>query len=74
MATVELEDEAVATSSGYEKFRIIGGRRLSHLIDLRTGQPAAEVISATILALTAMDRLGNRSIAQIADEQKSRTT
>ncbi len=54
-ATLEVKDEAVATSGGYEKFRVVGGRRVAHLIDPRTGQPAEEVLSATVLAPTAME-------------------
>jgi FAD:protein FMN transferase len=46
-ATLELENEAVATSGGYEKFRKFVDKKVSHLIDPRTGQPAQEIISAT---------------------------
>ncbi len=54
-ATIDVENEAVATSGGYEKFRIVGGRKVPHLLDPRTGQPARGVISATIIARSTME-------------------
>jgi FAD:protein FMN transferase len=47
---LRLRDQAVATSGGYQRFFTIGGSRYSHLIDPRTGQPAAGVASATVTA------------------------
>ena len=54
-AIVDMEDEAAATSGGYEKFRAIGNRRVPHLLDPRTGKPAQEIISATLFAPTTME-------------------
>jgi len=48
-----LNDIAVSTSSSQKQFFRLGGRRYSHLIDPRTGQPAEGVFSATVLAPTA---------------------
>jgi len=48
-----LHDVAVSTSSSQKQFFRHGGRRYSHLIDPRTGQPAEGVLSATVLAPTA---------------------
>ena len=48
-----LNDIAVSTSSSQKQFFRYGGRRYSHLIDPRTGQPAEGVFSATVLAPTA---------------------
>jgi thiamine biosynthesis lipoprotein len=55
LATIEVENEAVATSGGYEKFRVIGGRKVPHLLDPRTGWPARGTISATIIAKSTME-------------------
>ena len=48
-----LNDIAVSTSGSQKQFFRHGGRRYSHLIDPRTGQPAEEVLTATVLAPTA---------------------
>lgn len=54
--TVMLGDgEAVATSGSYERFVEIGGRRYSHIVDPRTGRPAARQGSVTVVAQTAME-------------------
>ena len=48
-----LNNVAVSTSSSQKQFFRYDGRRYSHLIDPRSGQPAEEVFSATVLAPTA---------------------
>ena len=46
---VEVTDHAVVTSGDYESFVVIDGERFSHILDPRTGYPAKQVRSATIL-------------------------
>lgn len=53
VATLELQDQAVATSGDYERFVIRDGRRYHHLLDPRTGYPADGFESATVLASSA---------------------
>jgi len=48
-----LNDVAISTSGSQKQFFRHGGRRYSHLIDPRTGQPAEGVFTATVLAPTA---------------------
>jgi thiamine biosynthesis lipoprotein ApbE len=50
LALLRVENRAVATSGGYERYYTIGGKRYSHIFDPRTGQPAAGVASATVVA------------------------
>jgi thiamine biosynthesis lipoprotein ApbE len=50
LTLLQLENVAVATSGGYERFYTIGGKRYSHLFDPRSGRPAAGVASATVVA------------------------
>ncbi len=53
---IELEDVAVATSGNYRRFLNIGGQRLSHLIDPRSGAPVRHALaSVTVLARDCMD-------------------
>ena len=46
--------EAVATSGNYERFLERDGKRVSHILDARTGQPVAGIAGVTVLASTAM--------------------
>ncbi|MDR1963589.1 MAG: FAD:protein FMN transferase [Planctomycetaceae bacterium] len=52
LAELTLNEEAVATSGSQKQFFRHNGRRYSHLIDPRTGQPAEKVLSVTVLAPT----------------------
>lgn len=46
---------AVATSGTYEQGAEIDGRRVSHILDPRSGEPTGSVVSATVTAPTAME-------------------
>lgn len=54
VATLQVEDSAVATSGTYMQQRKVDGQTVSHLMDPRTGRPVHHVISATIVAPDAM--------------------
>jgi thiamine biosynthesis lipoprotein len=50
LAAVEISGRcAVVTSGTYERYREQDGRRYAHIIDPRSGQPAAHVASATVI-------------------------
>jgi thiamine biosynthesis lipoprotein len=50
LASLELRDgEAIGTSGDYQRYFELDGRRYSHLIDPRTGYPAAHTQAVTIL-------------------------
>ncbi|MFM7206022.1 MAG: FAD:protein FMN transferase [Planctomycetaceae bacterium] len=55
LATITLTDRALGTSGSGTQFFVDRGRRLGHLLDPRTGQPATGVISATVIADSAAD-------------------
>ena len=50
IAMVQLRDAAIATSGGYRRGFIAHGRRVSHIVDPRTGQPAERIASASVFA------------------------
>jgi thiamine biosynthesis lipoprotein len=49
-ATVELDEGAIATSGDYQRFMVLDGRRYCHIFDPRTGWPANELASVSVLA------------------------
>lgn len=55
-ATVQIENQGVATSGDYENFFVRDGKRYSHLLDPRTGKPVDNgMLSVTIVAPTATE-------------------
>ena len=79
LAIVPLRGEAMATSGDYRNYQTIGGERVSHVIDPRTGRPArSDVVSATVIAAdcatadayaTALMVLGFEDALQWSDER-----
>ncbi|MCY2964438.1 MAG: DUF2271 domain-containing protein [Planctomycetota bacterium] len=52
---IEIGDRGVATSGDAYRGFTVGERRFSHILDPRTGWPVDQVVSATVVAPTAMD-------------------
>ena len=50
-----ISNKAIATSGNYRRGEMINGVWYSHIVDPRTGQPANEIISATVVAPSATD-------------------
>jgi thiamine biosynthesis lipoprotein len=49
-ATLEADNQSVSTSGNSERGISVGGRRVGHLLDPRTGRPAPDFGSATVVA------------------------
>ncbi|MBE9665102.1 DUF2271 domain-containing protein [Mucilaginibacter boryungensis] len=52
---INISNKTVATSGNYRRGEMIQGKWYSHIVDPRTGKPAGEVISATVVAPNAVD-------------------
>ncbi|HSU50203.1 MAG TPA: DUF2271 domain-containing protein [Segetibacter sp.] len=50
IAKIAITNKTVATSGNYRRGETIGGKWYSHIVDPRSGLPASEVISATVIA------------------------
>ncbi|MEO7270861.1 MAG: DUF2271 domain-containing protein [Vicinamibacterales bacterium] len=55
LGILAVRDAVVATSGGGKRGFDIGGRHYSHVLDPRTGQPAGEVASATVVSSDAIE-------------------
>ncbi|MGI5865272.1 MAG: FAD:protein FMN transferase [Myxococcales bacterium] len=56
LASIELAPgQAVATSGTYEQRYSVEGREVTHILDPRSGEPVDGVVSATVVAATAME-------------------
>ncbi|MBU1862427.1 MAG: FAD:protein FMN transferase [Candidatus Omnitrophica bacterium] len=52
--TIFLNEQAISTSGDYEQFFVHEGKRYSHILDPRSGHPADQVISVSVIAPSAM--------------------
>lgn len=55
LGTIEVLGCSVATSGDYEQFVELEGRRVSHIVDPRTGRPVANVASVTVVTPAGVD-------------------
>ncbi|MEM2481449.1 MAG: FAD:protein FMN transferase [Candidatus Hadarchaeales archaeon] len=55
LQTIELSEGAVSTSGDYVRVYFLGARRIHHIIDPRTGEPATQCQSVTVVASRGID-------------------
>jgi thiamine biosynthesis lipoprotein len=69
IATMPVEDEAVATSGDYERYFEVDGRRYCHLLDPRSGMPVEHWQSASVVAPLAILAGSYATIAMLERER-----
>lgn len=72
LATLRVTNRAVATSGDYRRGIQIGDHWYSHIVDPRTGQPAGNIRSATVVAPDASQAGALATAFNILDPQESR--
>ena len=55
VASIQLCDEAVGTGGSGRQFFFHQGKRLSHIVDPKTGYPATGILSSTVITSTAAE-------------------
>ena len=55
LSVILVRDRTVATSGDYRRGFDVGAARYSHIVDPRTGRPAGDVISSTVVSPDAVD-------------------
>lgn len=78
-AVVDLNGHGISTSGSYRNYYELEGKRLSHVIDPKTGEPIQhKLVSATVIATTAMEAdgwdtgllvLGSEKARQVAEKE-----
>lgn len=68
-----LLEAALATSGDYRNYREVGGERLSHLLDPRTGRPIGHrLASASVVATTCMEADGWATALMVLGADRAR--
>jgi len=55
LLVLQLKDTAIATSGDYRRFYMVGGRKVSHIMDRTTASDAKGLTSVTVIAPLAVD-------------------
>ena len=71
LASIEITNEALATSGGTRRWWTIDGRRYPKVLDPRTGEPVDHVASATVVARDAATADVLATIATVASEAET---
>jgi len=54
LGVIQLENKAIATSGDYRRYHLIGAERIHHIINPKTGEPARDSISTTVVAQNSL--------------------
>ncbi|KPJ89650.1 MAG: hypothetical protein AMS18_12285 [Gemmatimonas sp. SG8_17] len=77
VSTIQLSNQSLSTSGSDRQYFAVNGKRYSHILDPRTGEPVTGMIQVTVIAPTATDSdalstalfvLGSKRAAQLIEE------
>ena len=71
VATVKIQNAGMATSGTYRTHGENNGKKWHHLINMRTGEPASEIVSATVIANNCEDADTEASMAILTPIKES---
>ncbi|MDB5010980.1 MAG: hypothetical protein JWQ06_1769, partial [Mucilaginibacter sp.] len=73
VATLLINNKAVATSGNYRRGELVNGKWHSHIVDPRNGLPADQIISATVVSDNATDAGALATAFNILTPEESKT-
>lgn len=72
-AVIKLDNQAIATSGNYRKFKILNGKKVTHTINPATGRPSYHnLLSATVVAKTAAQADGLATAFMVMGTEKTK--
>jgi thiamine biosynthesis lipoprotein len=72
-AIIQLDNQAIATSGNYRKFKMLNGKKVTHTINPETGKPAYHnLLSATVVAKTAAEADGLATAFMVMGGEKTK--
>lgn len=72
VAKIQIGNKTIATSGNYRRGVFIDGKWYSHIVNPKTGMPASEIISATVVADNATDAGALATALNVLEIEKAR--
>ena len=69
LATLALQNQALATSGDYERYTVVQGQRYSHVLNARTGWPVGYWQSVSVIAPSCLVAGSLTSLAMVLEEK-----
>jgi len=73
ITTLNISNKTIATSGNYRRGELVNGQWHSHIVDPRTGLPADNIISATVIADNAADAGALATAFNVLTPEESKT-
>lgn len=73
LGVIQLENSAIATSGDYKRYHLLGAERIHHIINPKTGEPARDSISVTVVAEDCLSADALSTGVFVAGPEKGKT-